>query len=97
MITAIVLAGGVGSRVGYSIPKQFVMIQGKPVIAYTISTYQEMEEIDSIEVVCIHDYIGYMRQIVEENSLTKVKWIVPGGNTYHDSLIKGIYNLNSRF
>ena len=93
MITAIILAGGVGSRVGYSIPKQFVMIQGKPVIAYTISTYQEMEEIDSIEVVCIHDYIGYMRQIVEENSLTKVKWIIPGGDTYHESLIKGIYNL----
>ena len=50
---AIILAGGVGSRVGANIPKQFIKVLGRPVIDYTLEVFEKNEEIDLIEVVCI--------------------------------------------
>lgn len=52
MITAIILAGGIGSRVGAERPKQFVEVFGKPVLAYTIEIFEKHPEVDAIEVVC---------------------------------------------
>lgn len=95
MKTAIILAGGTGTRVGSKIPKQFINVLGKPIIVYVIETFQNMQEIDAIEIVCLENYIGYMEQLVEEYDLKKVKYIIPGGATYHDSLIKGIDNLRN--
>ena len=52
MITAMILAGGVGSRVGADRPKQFVEVLEKPILAYTIELFQNMQKVDSIAVVC---------------------------------------------
>ena len=52
---AIILSGGVGFRVGAGIPKQFIKICGKPIIAYTIEKFQNHPEIDAIEVVCVNE------------------------------------------
>ncbi|MFR5702668.1 MAG: 2-C-methyl-D-erythritol 4-phosphate cytidylyltransferase [Eubacterium ramulus] len=49
MVTAIILAGGVGSRVGAGRPKQFIEVLGKPVLAYTIEIFQNNPQIDAIE------------------------------------------------
>ena len=57
MITAMILAGGVGSRVGADRPKQFVEVLEKPILAYTIELFQNMQEVDSIAVVCHKDII----------------------------------------
>lgn len=57
MNTAIILAGGVGSRVGANVPKQFIEVNGKPVLVYTIEIYQKHPEVDAIEVVCHAKYI----------------------------------------
>jgi 2-C-methyl-D-erythritol 4-phosphate cytidylyltransferase len=90
MVTAIILAGGIGSRVGADVPKQFITILGKPIIVYTIEIYQKCEEVDNIEVVCHHSYLQFLSNLVEEYRLTKVKWICNGGETFQDSVISGI-------
>lgn len=93
---AIILAGGVGSRVGADIPKQFIEILGKPIISYTIDAFQNNENIDGIEVVCHKDYIDYLKKIVIEYGFDKVKWITPGGNDFQHSVMNGIGNLNDK-
>lgn len=90
---AIILAGGIGSRVGAGIPKQFVEILGKPVLAYTIEAYQKHPEIDGIEVVCVKNYEQTLKKMIEEHHLSKVKWICQGGATFQDSVYNGVQNL----
>lgn len=89
----IVLAGGIGSRVGAGMPKQFVEILGKPVLAYTLEIYQNHPEIDAIEVVCVKSYYDYLQEMVQRYGLTKVRWICLGGATFQDSVYNGIQNL----
>lgn len=90
---AIILAGGVGSRVGAGIPKQFIEVLGKPVIVYTMQIYQQHPDIDAIEVVCHASYIDYLHEIVEKHNLTKVQWVTNGGETFQDSCMNGIHFL----
>ena len=95
MNIAVILAGGVGNRVGAGIPKQFVEILGKPVLVYTIEAFQNHSEIDAIEVVCVKSHIEYMKDLIDKYSLTKVKWITEGGAEFQDSVLNGINNLSS--
>ena len=96
MITAIILAGGVGSRVGAGRPKQFVEILGKPVLAYTIEIFQNNPQIDAIEVVCHKNWKEYLMDMIEKYHLSKVKWIADGGDTFQDSVMSGINNLKDK-
>ena len=90
---AIILAGGVGSRVGAGIPKQFIEVLGKPIIVYTMQIYQNHPDIDAVEVVCHASYIDYLHELVEKNNLTKVQWVTNGGETFQDSCMNGIHFL----
>ncbi len=96
MNIAVILAGGVGSRVGAGMPKQFVKILGKPVIVYTIEAFQKHEDIDAIEVVCVKSHIDYMRELVDTYGLSKVKWITEGGADFQGSVLNGINNLQDK-
>lgn len=96
MITAMILAGGVGSRVGAGRPKQFVEILGKPILAYTIDIFQKHQEVDSIEVVCHAEWMDYLKDMLQKYDLTKVKWIVHGGDTFQESVINGVNNLKDK-
>ena len=89
MNIAIILAGGTGTRVGAGRPKQFIEVLGKPVLAYTCEIFQDNKRIDAIEIVCHHDWIDYCNEMVEKYNLKKVKWIVPGGETFKDSVMNG--------
>ncbi|WP_407393806.1 IspD/TarI family cytidylyltransferase [Methanobrevibacter sp.] len=95
MNVPIILAGGVGSRFGGDRPKQFMEVLGKPLIVYTIELFQNHPEIDAIEVVCIESHIGYLKELIEEYGLTKVKWIAPGGKDFQHSVINGVNNLKT--
>lgn len=92
----IILAGGVGSRVGADKPKQFIEILGKPVLVYTIEAFQNHPEIDAIEVVCIKSHIDYLKELVEKYNLDKVKWIAEGGEDFQHSVINGVNNLKGQ-
>lgn len=94
--TVILLAGGVGKRMQSSIPKQFLEINGKPIVVYSIENFQRNTQIDSIVVVCVKDWIEKMRMLVDYYSLTKVKWIIEGGDTGHDSIRNGVFFLKDK-
>ncbi len=96
MNVPIILAGGVGSRVGADRPKQFIEILGKPVLVYTIELFQNHPEIDAIEVVCIKSHIDYLKKLVEKYNLDKVKWIAEGGKDFQHSVMNGVNNLNGQ-
>jgi len=96
MNVALILAGGVGSRVGANRPKQFVEILNKPILAYTIENYQKHPEIDAIEVVCHIDWIDYLEKMLQKYQLTKVQWIIHGGETFQKSVINGMNNLRNK-
>ena len=96
MNIAMILAGGTGSRFGASIPKQFLDVQGKPMLAYTIAIYERHPEIDAIEVACHADWIDYLKEMVEEQGFKKVRWISEGGASFQESVIKGIAYLDGK-
>ena len=96
MNIAIILAGGVGSRVGAGIPKQFVEIFDKPVIIYTLEKFQNHKDINQILVVCVAPYIQKLKELTEQFHITKVKWIIPGGSTFQNSVIHGVNFLEDK-
>lgn len=94
MNVAIILAGGKGVRMGMNIPKQFVEVLGKPIIAYTLDIFQQHQEIDAVEIVCVKGYIGVLWDICRKYNLSKVKWIVEGGADYQGSVHNGVKALS---
>jgi 2-C-methyl-D-erythritol 4-phosphate cytidylyltransferase len=96
MNIAIILAGGTGTRVGASVPKQFIPIQGKPILAYTVDLFQSNSQIDAIEIVCHADWLEYVKTMVKEYGHSKVKWIVNGGSTFQESTVNGVLSLKDK-
>lgn len=91
----IILAGGTGSRMGEKMPKQFLIVNDKPVIVHTIEAFEKNESIDDILIVCIKDWISYVDLLVSEYHLNKVKWIVEGGSTGFESTRNGVFALEN--
>ena len=89
----IIIAGGVGSRLGASVPKQFVEVLGKPVIAYTMEHFQKHSEIDAIELVCVDGFQERLKEIAERYGISKVIKIVKGGSEYERSIMNGVAGL----
>ena len=89
----IIIAGGSGRRMGQDIPKQFINIYGKPVIIYTLENFQRHPLVDAVLVVCIEGWIDALRGYAEQYGITKLKWIVPGGNTGQESIRNGCFAL----
>lgn len=96
MNVALILAGGVGNRFGAKIPKQFIEVFGKPVLAYTIEAFEKHPEIDAVLVVCVKPYMDYMYEIKEKYGLTKLKWVTEGGDTFQGSVLNGVRYLENR-
>lgn len=92
----ILLAGGVGARMGADIPKQFLEVKGKPIIVYTIENFQRNQQIDKIVVVCKSEWIEHLQTLVSKYALTKVNWIIEGGDTGHDSIRNGVFFLKDK-
>lgn len=93
---AIILAGGSGTRMGGAMPKQFLSLNDKPVIVHTLERFQNSASIDAILIVCIKDWIEHLKEILDEFKMSKVKWIVEGGDTSHDSSRNGIFFLKDK-
>lgn len=96
MNVAVILAGGVGARVGADRPKQFIDVLGKPVLAYTIECFQNHPEIDAIEVVCHTQWKNFLNDMIEQYGFNKVKWVADGGETFQESVLNGINYLNDK-
>ncbi len=96
MNVAIVIAGGSGRRMGQSIPKQFINVNDKPVIIYTLESFQRHPKIDAIEVVCIDGWHDVLRAYALQFGITKLKWIVSGGETGQESIRNGVFALEDK-
>ena len=91
MVIALIFAGGTGHRMNTrSKPKQFLELHGKPVIIYTLEHFQRHEKVDAIVAVCLHDWINALNEQIKRYGISKVKKIVPGGATGHDSIYLGL-------
>lgn len=93
---AIVIAGGSGSRMGQDIPKQFINVYDKPILIYTLESFEKHPQIDAIEVVCIEGWESVLKAYAKQFNITKLKWIVKGGNTGQESIRNGVYNLEGK-
>ncbi len=93
MNIAIIIAGGVGSRMGQEIPKQFIEVDGKTILAYTLESFQKHPMVDAMEVVCIKGWEDVLKKEAESCGITKLKWIVEGGSTCQESIRNGVFNL----
>lgn len=89
--TAIVLAGGCGSRMRSDIPKQYLELSGKPVLYYSLKQFEDCPLIDEIVLVVRKDDLSFCReQIVRKYAFTKVTRIVPGGTQRYESVENGL-------
>lgn len=93
---AIIIAGGSGHRMGQDIPKQFINVYDKPVLIYTLEGFQKHPQIDAIEVVCIDGWHDVLRAYAKQFNITKLRWIVSGGETGQESIRNGVYNLEGK-
>jgi 2-C-methyl-D-erythritol 4-phosphate cytidylyltransferase len=90
MNIAIIFAGGSGIRMGAGVPKQFLEINGKPIIVHTLQLFQYHDKIDKIYVSILKEYVSYMEELVDEYHLRKVVSIIPGGETAQDSIYNAL-------
>lgn len=88
---ALIFAGGVGTRMHTkAMPKQFLEVHGKPIIAYTIEHFQKHKSIDKIVVVCVETHIDLMWKIIKHHEFDKVIDVVAGGSCGQDSIWNGL-------
>ncbi len=95
MNTAIILAGGTGQRMHQEIPKQFINVNDKPLIIYTLEAFQKHPQIDSILVVCIDGWHDILKAYARQNHITKLKWVISGGSTGQESIRNGVFALEN--
>lgn len=88
---AVIFAGGVGSRMHMgTTPKQFLEVSGKPIIIHTILNFETHHDIDGICVICVEGWIEKLRDMVKNEGIKKVRWIVEGAKTGQQSIYKGL-------
>ena len=103
-VIAVIFAGGVGKRMSElqgiankgieakqnEIPKQFFIINDKPVIVHTIRIFEKHPDVDAVYVVIHKDFVDYMKDLCKEHHLSKVVAITKGGETGQDSIYNGL-------
>ena len=96
--TAIVLAGGQGTRMGTAVQKQYIELCGKPVLYYALHTFQNSGVIDEIILVVGEGQEEYCRQnIVEKYEITKVSKVVVGGTERYYSVWNGLQEVSEGY
>lgn len=96
MTVALVIAGGVGARMGADVPKQFVEVDGKPILLYTLEAFQHHPMIDAIELVVLDGWQDEVWAQTRKYGISKLKWIVKGGGTGQESIRNGVYGLEGK-
>ncbi|WP_297636356.1 2-C-methyl-D-erythritol 4-phosphate cytidylyltransferase [uncultured Clostridium sp.] len=94
MNSAIILAGGRGKRMNSDISKQYIEINEKPILYYTIKKFMNCKEIDEIIVVVPKDEIGYCKEKIIDKYDLKIKSIVEGGKERKDSVLNGLRSID---
>lgn len=93
MNIALLIAGGSGNRMGQDIPKQFMHVDGAPIIIHTLSCFQIHPDIDEIAVVCLAGWETVLQAYANQFNISKLRNIFPGGKSGMESIHNGIYGL----
>lgn len=97
MNIGLIIAGGSGQRMNQDIPKQFINVENRPVIIYTMEAFQHHPAIDAIWAVCLDGWHEILRAYARQFNITKLAGVSPGGENGQASIRNGIYALKERF
>ena len=97
MNIALIIAGGRGMRMGQEIPKQFITVNDKPVIAYTMEAFERHPDIDVIAVVCVEGWESILAAYARQYRISKLKHIIPGGENGQGSIRNGVFELEKHY
>jgi 2-C-methyl-D-erythritol 4-phosphate cytidylyltransferase len=89
----LIIAGGVGARMQQAIPKQFMTVFDKPIIAYTMEKFENHPAVDVIAVVCLDGWENILTSYAKQYNITKFKHIFPAGSVGQESIKNGIMGL----
>lgn len=92
---AVILAAGSGSRMDSDIPKQFINVYDKPILMYTLDAFEKHPQVDAIEVVSLSGWGDVVKAYAKQYNITKLKWVVDGGETVQESIRNGLLYLKS--
>ncbi|MEE6699954.1 IspD/TarI family cytidylyltransferase [Limosilactobacillus fermentum] len=88
---ALIFAGGVGNRMhNGTMPKQFLELDGKAIIIYTLEKFENCPEITDIVVVCVSGWEDYLKKLIRKDEISKVRTVVSGGKNPQESQFKGL-------
>lgn len=87
---AILTAGGTGTRTHQDLPKQFITVENKPIIIYTLEAFQQHPSIDAIYISCLDGWSTVLEAYAKQFNITKLKRIVAGGATGQESIYNGL-------
>ncbi len=90
MNTAIILAGGVGSRMGVDRPKQYLIVNEKPIIVYCLEIFEKHKDIDNVVIVVSDEWKDYVEENVKKYNISKVCGYAPAGRTRQHSIYNGL-------
>lgn len=93
MNIALILAGGADPQFKMQVPKQFVNVDNRPIIVYTMQVFEEHSEIDEIAVVCLSGWQEMVRAYAKQFNITKLRYIVEGGGSGQESSRQGVRTL----
>lgn len=93
MVVALLTAAGTGTRMGQDIPKQFMHVDNKPLIVYTLEAFQNHPSVDAIVCVTLPNWIDVLKAYAMQFNITKLKWVVPGGATGQESIHNGLMTI----
>lgn len=94
---SLLIAGGSGNRMGQDIPKQFLTVNERPVIVYTLEAFEKHPEIDAVAVVCIEGWEQVLWAYAGQFNIKKLKLVIPGGRNGQDSIRNGVFELEKHF
>ncbi len=95
MIVALLTAAGTGSRMGQDIPKQFMHVENKPIIIHTMEAFQKHPSVDAMIVVTLPAWIDVLKAYAKQFNITKLRWVVSGGQSGQESICKGLNALKA--
>jgi len=96
MTIALIIAAGSGNRMGQDIPKQFINVYDKPVLIYTLESFQKHPQIDVIEVVCLDGWQSIVWAYAKQFGIDKLNWVTTGGTTAQESIRNGVFNIEGQ-
>ena len=96
MTTAIILAGGSGQRMHADVPKQFILVNDKPILIYTLEAFQKHPLVDQIIVVCIEGWREAVLAYARQFQISKLQSVILGGATGQESIRNGVFALEGK-